>query len=106
MSTIVTRAGKGSALTIAELDANFTNINVDAAAASAASEIATAATAAHALNLVSMSTQLVTTQGVMVSVVNEQIDSSLDQATSFVSMANSIAALQVGMVEVINLVNA
>lgn len=29
MSTIVTRAGKGSALTHAEVDANFTNLNTD-----------------------------------------------------------------------------
>lgn len=29
MSTIVTRAGKGSALTYAEVDANFTNLNTD-----------------------------------------------------------------------------
>lgn len=29
MSTIVTRAGKGSALTFAEVDANFTNLNTD-----------------------------------------------------------------------------
>ena len=29
MSTIVTRAGKGSALTHTELDANFTNLNTD-----------------------------------------------------------------------------
>lgn len=31
MSTIVTRAGKGSALTHTELDANFTNLNSDKA---------------------------------------------------------------------------
>ena len=31
MSTIVTRAGKGSVLTHAELDANFTNLNTDKA---------------------------------------------------------------------------
>lgn len=31
MSTIVTRAGKGSALTHTELDANFTNLNTDKA---------------------------------------------------------------------------
>lgn len=31
MSTIVTRAGKGSPLTHAELDANFTNLNTDKA---------------------------------------------------------------------------
>ncbi len=29
MSTIVTRAGKGSALTYAEVDSNFTNLNTD-----------------------------------------------------------------------------
>ena len=29
MATIVTRAGKGSALTHNEMDANFTNLNTD-----------------------------------------------------------------------------
>jgi hypothetical protein len=29
MSTIITRAGKGSPLTHAEVDANFTNLNTD-----------------------------------------------------------------------------
>jgi len=36
MSTIVTRAGKGSALTHAEVDANFTNLNTDKAELSGA----------------------------------------------------------------------
>ena len=31
MSTIVTRAGKGSPLTHVEVDANFTNLNTDKA---------------------------------------------------------------------------
>lgn len=35
MSTIVTRSGKGSALTHAEVDANFTNLNTDKAGCAA-----------------------------------------------------------------------
>ena len=33
MATVTTRAGKGSPLTHAEVDANFTNINTEASAA-------------------------------------------------------------------------
>ena len=36
MSTIVTRAGKGSPLTNTEVDANFTNLNTDKAELSGA----------------------------------------------------------------------
>lgn len=41
MATIVTRAGKGSPLTHAEVDANFTNLNSDKAEASSLSTVAT-----------------------------------------------------------------
>jgi hypothetical protein len=40
MSTIVTRAGKGSALTFAEVDSNFTNLNTDKYQAGAAASLA------------------------------------------------------------------
>lgn len=46
MSTIVTRAGKGSPLTNAEVDANFTNLNSDKLEASALSPYLLSATAA------------------------------------------------------------
>lgn len=46
MSTITTRAGKGSPLTNAELDANFTNLNADKLEASALSPYLLSATAA------------------------------------------------------------
>lgn len=45
MSTITTRAGKGTALSYAEMDANFTNLNIDKLEASA---LASYETSAHA----------------------------------------------------------
>ena len=50
MSTIVTRAGKGSPLTHAEVDANFTNLNTDKLEAGAAFDAAVAATPAVTAN--------------------------------------------------------
>lgn len=50
MSTIVTRAGKGSPLTHAEVDANFTNLNNDKYQAGATFEAAVAATPAVTAN--------------------------------------------------------
>jgi hypothetical protein len=50
MSTIVTRAGKGSPLTHAEVDANFTNLNTDKLEVGAAFNSAVAATPAVAAN--------------------------------------------------------
>ena len=41
MTTITTRAGKGSELTVAELDANFTNLNNDKAETSSLATVAT-----------------------------------------------------------------
>lgn len=49
MSTIVTRAGKGSALTHAEADANFTNLNTDKLEASALTPYATTASVTSGL---------------------------------------------------------
>lgn len=46
MASITTRAGKGSALTNAEVDANFTNLNTDKLEASALTPYLTSATAA------------------------------------------------------------
>jgi hypothetical protein len=46
MTTIVTRAGKGSALTHTEMDANFTNLNTDKLEASALAPYETSAHAA------------------------------------------------------------
>jgi hypothetical protein len=55
MSTIVTRAGKGSPLTNAEVDANFTNLNDDKLDAAAnLSDVASAATARTNLNVYSV----------------------------------------------------
>ena len=50
MSTIVTRAGKGSPLTHAEVDANFTNLNTDKLEVGAAFNAAVAATPAVTAN--------------------------------------------------------
>lgn len=50
MSTIVTRAGKGSPLTHAEVDANFTNLNTDKMEVGAAFNAAVAATPAVTAN--------------------------------------------------------
>lgn len=49
MSTIVTRAGKGSALTHTEADANFTNLNTDKLEASALTPYATTASVTAAI---------------------------------------------------------
>ena len=50
MSTIVTRAGKGSPLTHTEVDANFTNLNTDKLEVGAAFNAAVAATPAVTAN--------------------------------------------------------
>ena len=50
MSTIVTRAAKGSPLTHAEVDANFTNLNTDKLEVGAAFNAAVAATPAVTAN--------------------------------------------------------
>jgi hypothetical protein len=50
MSTIVTRAGKGSPLTHAEVDANFTNLDTDKLEVGAAFNAAVAATPAVTAN--------------------------------------------------------
>ena len=50
MSTIVTRAGKGSPLTHTEVDANFTNLNTDKLEVGASFNAAVAATPAVTAN--------------------------------------------------------
>lgn len=50
MTTIVTRAGKGSPLTHNEVDANFTNLNTDKFEAGATFNAAVAATPAVTAN--------------------------------------------------------
>lgn len=61
MSTIVTRAGKGSPLTNAEVDANFTNLNVDKLEASALSPYLLSADAASTYQTVSGMSSYLTT---------------------------------------------
>lgn len=58
MSTITTRAGKGTALSYAEMDANFTNLNNDKLEASA---LASYETSAHAAATYATQTDLATT---------------------------------------------
>lgn len=55
MTTIVTRAGKGTPLTNAEVDANFTNLNDDKLEATAnLSDVTSVATARTNLNVYSV----------------------------------------------------
>lgn len=58
MSTIVTRAGKGTALSYVEMDANFTNLNNDKLEASA---LASYETSAHAAATYATQTDLAAT---------------------------------------------
>lgn len=62
MSTITTRAGKGSALSYAEMDANFTNLNTDKVDASA---LTVYETTAHAAATYATQTALATTNSTM-----------------------------------------
>ncbi|MFM2134417.1 MAG: hypothetical protein RL156_1698 [Bacteroidota bacterium] len=62
MSTIVTRAGKGSALTYAEVDSNFTNLNTDKYQSGSAASLASL-TLASALPVLSGGTGVTSSTG-------------------------------------------
>jgi len=62
MSTIVTRAGKGSALTYAEVDSNFTNLNTDKYQSGSTASLASL-TLASALPVLSGGTGVTTSTG-------------------------------------------
>ncbi|RPJ30193.1 MAG: hypothetical protein EHM17_17210, partial [Verrucomicrobiaceae bacterium] len=62
MSTIVTRAGKGSALTYAEVDSNFTNLNTDKYQSGSTASLASL-TLASALPVLSGGTGTTTSTG-------------------------------------------
>lgn len=58
MASIITRAGKGSLLTNAEVDANFTNLNADKVEASALSTVATSGDYADLTNTPTIPTNI------------------------------------------------
>jgi hypothetical protein len=90
MSTIVTRAGKGSALTWAEADANFTNLNTDKAELNSPTFTGnpTAPTAAVNTN----TTQVATTAFVNAEIANDAVAKSGDTMTG----ALKTTATQIG----------
>jgi hypothetical protein len=95
MATIVTRAGKGSALTHTEMDANFTNLNTELAAAGGGPTI----TATASGTLANGDTVCLNSNGTVSAITGSEVDQAVGSETT---MSTSAAQMYASIFDPVN----